>query len=362
MKSTTVYLVQLSEQVRETALLAAREIFPRAQLVPVQTVEEAIQLPGQDRQLLVVGEVGEGWIGVAAQTMSAGELPRWAVVHIGQNPSDLVETVTPRECSVRLLARIFRSAVLHHELLHENLQLRGDLRTLSRRLNHDLRTPLGCIDAACALINEVPAAAEHPHAVDAIAAIRSATGEIDFLLDRVSLVLKASSEPLLTAPMAMGAVVQRVIAQLTPAAERRVARIRQPAQWPEVRGVERWIEFVWSGLIHNAIRHGSRGAPIQLGWEAEGPRLRFWVSSAGAVPPALRPNLWRPFHLLHQQPSAGLGLSLVERLVSLHGGRCGYESTADNRAVFSFTLPAAPVATGAGSAGQALPVTDVRGF
>lgn len=343
MKSTTVYLAQLTEPVRETALLAARETFPRAQLVSVQSVEEAIQLSGPDRQLLVVGEVGEAWLGIAAQTMTGGELPRWAVVHIGQNPSDLVETVTPRECSVRLLARIFRSAVLHHELLRENLQLRGDLRTLSRRFNHDLRTPLGCIDAACTLFNEVPGAAEDPHAADALAAIRTAATEIDTLLERVSLVLKATSEPLLASPLALGPVVQRVIAKRTAASERKGTRIIQPAQWPEIRGVEKWIEFIWDNLIQNALSHGNPRSPIQLGWETEGTKLRFWVSSAGAVPPSLRANLLRPFHLLHQQPSAGLGLSLVERLVALHGGRCDYESTPDNRAFFSFTLPASQV-------------------
>lgn len=354
MKGTTVYLVHLPEPVRETTLLAAREIFPRAQLVPVQSVAEALQLPGQERQLLVAGEIGEAGIGLAAQAMSAGELPRWAVVHIGQNPSDLVETVLPRECSVRLLARIFRSAVLHHELLRENIQLRGDLRTLSRRFNHDLRTPLGCIDAAISLFNEVPGVANHPHAADALAAIRSATAEIDALLERVCLVLKATSEPLLSAPVAMGPLVQRVVDQLTTAPERRNVRIRQPAQWPEVRGVERWIEFVWTNLLQNAMRHGGRSAPIQLGWEPEGARVRFWVSSAGAVPPSLRPNLLSPFHLLHQQPSAGLGLSLVDRIVSLHGGRCGYESTADNRALFHFTLSASPGAVAASSVARLL--------
>ena len=357
MKNTTVYLVHLTEPVREMAFRAAREVFPRAQLVPAPSVEEAVRLPGQERQLLVAGEIGETGIGLAAQAVTAGELPRWAVVHIGQNPSDLVETVPPGECSVRLLARIFRSAVLHHELLQENLQLRGDLRTLARRFNHDLRTPLGCIDAACALFQEVAGTAGSPHTAEALAAIRRASAEIDSLLERVSLVLKATSEPLLTSPLAMGPIVQKVAGQLAAAPERPAARIRQPAQWPDVRGVEKWIEFVWTSLIQNALRHGGRSGTIQLGWEPRGAEVRFWVSSAGAVPPSLQPNLLRPFHLLHQQPSAGLGLSLVERIVTLHGGRCGYESTPDNRALFHFSLPAGPASSGGAAAVRPLSVT-----
>ena len=359
MKSTTVYLADLTGPLREMALLAARETFPRAQLVPVRSVAEAIQLPGQDRQLLIVGEVGEADLGVAAQALAAGELPRWAVVHLGQQPSDLVETVLPSECSVRLLARIFRSALLHHELLRENLQLRGDLRTAARRIVHDLRTPLGCIDALCLLFTETPEDAGTRHSLETVEAIRRSTAEIDILLDRVSLVLKASSEVPPVAPFAMGPVVQRVLDQLAAGPDRRTGKITQPAQWPEVRGVERWIEFVWTNLIQNALRHGTRNGAIQLGWETRGAELRFWVSSAGPVPASLRPNLLRPFHLLHQQPSAGLGLSLVDRLVTLQGGRCGYEATPDNRTLFHFSLPASTVA-GVPGATRSLSATGSR--
>lgn len=361
MKNTTVYFVDLDDPVREMALSAAREIFPRAQLIPARTVTEAIRLPGQDRQLLVAGEISEADLGLAAQAMAQGDLPRWAVVHIGRDPSDLVETVTPGECSVRLLARIFRSAVLHHEMLRENLQLRGDLRTVARRLNHDIRTPLGCIDTALALFHEVGAAADGDrHTAEVVATIRGATAEIDVLLDRVGTVLKATSEPLPATPLALGKIVDRVVAQVTAAPDRRGARIRQPAHWPEVRGVEKWVEFIWTSLIQNALRHGGRGSPVQLGWEPRGPELRFWVSSAGAVPPALQANLLRPFHVLHQQPSAGLGLSLVERLVTLQGGRAGYESTPDNRALFHFSLPAAPGAAGPMVAARPLSATTSR--
>lgn len=352
MKSTTVYLVRLPEPVREMALRAAREVFPRAQLIPVQSLADAIRLPGQDRQLLVVGEIGEAGMGLAAQAMTAGELPRWAVVHIGENPSDLVETVPTGECSVRLLARVFRSAVLHHELLQENLQLRGDLRTIARRFNHDLRSPLGCIDAACALFKE----AGTPHSAEALAAIRSALTEIDTLLERVCLVLKASSEPLLTAPLSMGPIIHRVIGQLDGPSEHLGTRLRQPNQWPDVRGVEKWIEFVWTSLIRNALRHGGKDE-IHLGWDPRGAELRFWVSNTGAVPSSLQPNLLRPFHLLHQLPSAGLSLSLVERIVRLHGGCCGYESTPDNRALFHFTLPASPASSNAAAVARSRSVT-----
>jgi signal transduction histidine kinase len=341
MKNTTVYLVQLTESAREMAMQAAREALPRAQLVPARSVAEAAQLPGQGLQLLILGNSTEADIGVAAQTLDARELPRWAVVCLGRTPSDLVETVPPEEWSVRLLARIFRSALLQHELLRENLQLRGDLKTISRRFNHDIRTPLGCINTVCSLLKELGiTGSQSPR--DPAAIIRDSTAEIAALLDRVTVVLRAASEPLPAAPVAMGPVVEKALQPLQPALERAGIKIRQPAEWPEANGVDIWIEFIWSNLLNNALLHGTRGGTIQLGWEARGPELRFWVSSAGLVPLLYQANLFRPFHLLHQHTSAGLGLSLVERLVSLQGGRCGYEPADKDRALFFFVLPAAP--------------------
>lgn len=344
MKGTTVYLVQLADPVREIALVAARENFPRdqLQLVPVRTVAEAIRLPGQERQLLVIGEAGDAEIALAAQALDANELPRWAVVHLSSAPSDLVESVPLEECTVGLLSRVLRASALHHELLRENLQLRGDLKTIARRFNHDIRTPLGCINTVLALLQETGAGGRS--AQEATSVIRSSTDEISVLLDRLSFVLKASSEPLPGQQMPMGPVVQKAIAQLAEQDDFSPGKIAQPAQWPEARAVEAWTVFVWRTLIHNAVRHGGRGRPVQLGWEPRGGDLRFWVSSEGPVPPALQGNLLRPFHLLHQQPSAGLGLSLVERIVALQGGRCGYETTPDRHALFHFTLPNAKAA------------------
>ena len=52
---------------------------------------------------------------------------------------DLTETVPPEDWNAALLAHVFRATFLQHELLRENLQLRGDLKTIARRV--DARRP-----------------------------------------------------------------------------------------------------------------------------------------------------------------------------------------------------------------------------
>ncbi|MDB6113857.1 MAG: hypothetical protein JWQ62_802 [Lacunisphaera sp.] len=340
MKSTVIHLVRLPEANREIALRAAREVFPGAQFVLARSVAEAALLPEQGRQLLVLGGADEAEISHAAATLDAGELPRWAVVCLGQGPSDLVEIVPAAEWTVPLLGRVFRAALMQHDLLCENLQLRGDLKTVSRRVSHDARTPLGCIHTICELLKDMPA--NNPAALEETTeAIRTSTAEVCLLVDRVSLVLKASVDPLPGTIVAMGAVVDHVLAQLRAEIEAAGKVIRQPTRWPEAEGVTPWLEVIWWNLVRNALVHGARSGAVQLGWNRDGTDLRFWVASQGTVPAAFEPRLLRRFNLLHQHPSAGFGLSVVQRLVALQGGRCGYETTDDSRAVFYFTLPPA---------------------
>lgn len=339
MVTTTLHFVHLPDALRETCAAAGRKAFPQAEVRVVAGVTEALRTPAGGRELLVLTGSDEHEAGLASQALDAGDLPRWAVVHLGREPSDLFESLPPEDWNVRHLSRIFRSALMQHDLLRENLRLRGDLKTVARRVTHDLRTPLGCILTVCeALKEQSRAALDTP---DAIHAVRESAGELSRLTEQVSLVLKATLDPIPPLVVPLGPIVSQAMAELPPELVKRGARIRQPAEWPDVVAVPAWLEFIWSQLIQNALRHGGRTGVIQLGWTHEGGQIRCWISNPGVVPPAMRPRLLRSFHLLHTQTGVGLGLSLVERLVFLQGGRTGYEATEDNRSVFFFTLPAA---------------------
>lgn len=338
MLTTTIHLVRLPDALRDTCATSAREAFPQALVRPAPSVAEALASPPAGRELLVLTGADESEAGLASQALDAGELPRWAVVHLGDEPSDLFESVPPEDWNVRRLTRTFRSALMQHDLLRENLRLRGDLKTVARRVTHDLRTPLGCILTVCEVLKD-PSRGGLDSA-DAVHAVRESASELSRLTEQVSLVLKATLDPVPPLVLPLGPLVQHVLAGLPPECEKRAARIRRPGDWPNVVGVPAWLEFIWSQLIQNALRHGGRTGAIQLGWSREDRFIRCWVSSPGLVPPAIRPRLLRSFNLLHTQTGVGLGLALVERLVFLQGGRTGYEAGDDNRSVFFFTLPA----------------------
>jgi signal transduction histidine kinase len=334
MKSISVHLVRLPEAAREVARRAALAAWPEARIQTFRTAADAARTAPAGRELLVTSSDEESEILYASQRQDGGELPRWAIVCLGETPSHLAETVAPEDWGPRLLGRVFRLVLQQHELQRENLQLRGDLKTVTRRVSHDLRTPLSCIHTVCELLKEPNADTAATSAI-----IRNAALEAGQVLDRVGALLKASTDPLPVSIISAGAAVSYAIEQLEPELAAAGRKLKQPASWPEVSGVKPWLELIWIQLLQNAVRHGARGSSIQLGWDREGEAIRLWISSQGLVPAPMQPRLLRPFHGLHAHTAAGVGLSVVQRLVALQGGKCGYAPEGE-RAVFWFSLPA----------------------
>jgi signal transduction histidine kinase len=143
----------------------------------------------------------------------------------------------------------------------------------------------------------------------------------------------------------MGSRVAAALAELAPAIEKTGATVTQPLSWPDVTGVPQWLETIWWNLLGNALKHGGPGVRIRIGWTLEADEYRFMVVDRGpGVSSATEKLLFQPFEQLHAMPTQGLGLSLVQRLVMLQGGRCGHERLRDGSSEFYFTLPAVAAA------------------
>lgn len=342
MKHTQIYLHRTHPPVRAMVAEAAAKAFPGAAVTDVTSLDELGPAPGRGAVgLLILDRPDDALLAAATQAADGNGAPRWAVVVLAPTPSDLAETVTPEDWNARCLSRIFRSTVLQHELLRENLALRGDLRTVARRVCHELRTPVGCIHTSSDLLEELPVGKET--ALRETANIfRESSREISQIIDRVSYVLRASTDPLTPARVEMGGIVNAALRQLEPEIRATGAVVMQPVSWPEVVGVTAWLQVVWWNLLSNALRHGGPSPVVRITCARDAGRCRFAVQDEGAgVEETERTGLFVPFEDLHGARARGLGLSIVHRLVTLQDGACAYAPAAERGAAFEFSLPEA---------------------
>ena len=220
----------------------------------------------------------------------------------------------------------------------ENSRLRGDLLTIASRVSHDLRTPLGGIVTAAEVLREMLADVERPETLTK--AILDSVDDMTRVIRQVSFVARATAQPQHVRPVNMSMVVATALQRSELQISRRNAAVVEPPSWPEVKGVPDWLDYVWSSFLTNALQHTPEKVRIELSWREEQGWCRFGVAdNGGGVREDLRPTLFWPFHLLHKPDgSRGLGLSIVQRLMELQGGSCGYEPLPGG-SLFYFSLP-----------------------
>ena len=226
------------------------------------------------------------------------------------------------------------------ELLRENARLRGDLLAIATRISHDLRTPLGGIINTAELLKEI-LIEKNPNDGLLTDSLFTAADELTKLITQVRVLTKATAEPKPKEWLKMETIVFGALQRLESRVLKKSATVVEPEFWPEVNGVADWLEFIWCNLLTNALQHGGEKPRLELSWLKTKSGFRFQVCDHGSgAPPEAVATLFQPFDSLHQPGGPrGLGLSVVQRLVELQGGTCGYTLTPNGGACFFFTLP-----------------------
>ncbi|MET7442641.1 ATP-binding protein, partial [Streptomyces sp. NPDC005568] len=151
------------------------------------------------------------------------------------------------------------------------------------------------------------------------------------------------------ATVALDAVLDRALANLSVSLEETGARVVREGPLPSVTGDPTTLTMLWQNLVGNAVkfRHPDRAPEVVVSCEAEGEdQWRLCVRDNGiGIEPEFREKVFVIFQRLHgrdEYDGTGIGLALCRKIVEHHGGGISLDGTAGEGTRVCFTLPATP--------------------
>jgi signal transduction histidine kinase/ActR/RegA family two-component response regulator len=233
-------------------------------------------------------------------------------------------------------AHLYRQVRRRARALTEANQRKNDFLAV---LAHELRNPLGAIGNAVALIEE----ADGDGAVVAEATgilgrqAQQMTRLVDDLLD-VSRIGRGMVE-LHRRRVELRAVVERAVESVQPAAGERGQRlvVELPPEPLPLEADPVRLAQVLGNLLTNAIKYSDPGSRIHLAAERDGEAVVVRVRDRGqGIEPDFLPHVFDHFARSRRAEESasqglGLGLTLVRKLVEMHGGSVAAESEGRGR-------------------------------
>ncbi|MFO0967506.1 MAG: ATP-binding protein [Gemmataceae bacterium] len=270
---------------------------------------------------------------------------------------DITERTNAEEKARRLLQE--EAARRAAEEYTETIRLQGDqLRESDRRkttflaiLSHELRNPLAPIRNALHLLQQ---AGDRPEIrAQALGLMDRQVRHMVRLVDDLLDISRISSDRLqlrkdrLDIAEAIDLAVETSSPVIETAGHRLTVTRADGPVWVDGDGAR--LAQVFSNLLNNAARYTPRGGSIRIGLERHDDAAVVTVSDNGlGIPPDMLGRVFDMFSnvstaLERTQGGLGIGLSLVRRLVEMHGGSVEARSAGLGRgAEFVVRLPVTP--------------------
>lgn len=226
--------------------------------------------------------------------------------------------------------------------------------------SHELRTPLAIQETLLDVGLSDPAAD--------VASLREMAGRLRQVNQRSKrlieglLALARSQQGLTHAePVDLAVVTRDAVEALIPEAAARGVRIQSDLRPGAVRGDPVLLEHLAGNLVENAVRHNSRGGWVRVATSGDGGQVALTVVNSGPrVEPAQVAELFEPFRRGVRERTAtnrgaGLGLSIVEAVATVHGGTVVAQARPEGGLTVRVEIPATD---GRVVAATARPATD----
>ncbi|HEX3846569.1 MAG TPA: ATP-binding protein [Steroidobacteraceae bacterium] len=315
--------------------------------------EQADFIESKDREVLATGQpvdIAEQSINtrVGLRTLHTVKMPILDEQGKPQFLLGISEDITERKLSEHAIRELNMVLMDKAEQLEASNK---ELESFSYSVSHDLRAPLRAIDGFALMMIEDYAEKLDSEGMRYLDVIRENSRRMGALIDDLLAFSRLGRLPVTRSEVNVDSLVREVIEEVvhsTPRGQRKpgtpVPHI-ELGPLPAAHADRSLLRQVWTNLISNAVKYSSGAAQprIEVSGVKVGSECRYSVRDNGVgFNMQYVEKLFRVFQRLHRADEfagTGVGLAIVHRVVTRHGGRVWAQGQVDQGAVFSFALP-----------------------
>lgn len=227
----------------------------------------------------------------------------------------------------------------------EDLELANqELESFSYSVSHDLRAPLRAINGFAKMFAEDYTDQLGDEAKMLFEEITENAQKMGELIDNLLEFSRLGQQQVALIPVDVKDLVQGVITELRQQEPGRELSIRT-GELPGVMADRNMLKQVFVNLLSNAFKYTSKTkeVTIEIGSYSEGGHIVYYVRDNGAgFDMRYYEILFGVFQRLHSSnefDGTGVGLALVHKIITKHGGRIWAEGEVDRGACFYVSLP-----------------------
>ena len=305
--------------------------------------------------IVLVGTLGAWWVSrsitdplrhltIAAASIASGDLAQRVDVPGNDELGRLGNSFNTMAGEVQRARTDLETQVV--ERTRALSETNAELEAFSYSVSHDLRAPLRAIHGFARILLEDHSAGMDGEAKRVLGVIDENTRRMGQLIDDLLSFFRLGRKELETARVDMAELVRGVVEEVRRHAGDRPLEITV-GSLPPARGDRNMLRQAVMNLLDNASKFTRKRAPgrIEVGHQDNGAEAVYYVKDNGAgFDPRYASKLFGVFQRLHRAEEfegTGVGLAIVQRVVSRHGGRVWAEGKPDAGATFYFTLPGA---------------------
>ena len=217
-----------------------------------------------------------------------------------------------------------------------------ELEAFAYSVSHDLRAPLRAIDGFSRILLEEHASELNDEARHCLDVVRSNAVQMGKLIDDLLAFSRLSRQSLRKQTVKVEELTRQTFDQLlADQPERRVEMVMGPM--PPCEADPALLKQVFVNLISNALKYTQRRslAHIEFGSLRQGEPVYYVRDNGVGFDMKFVDKLFGVFQRLHRAEDfegTGVGLAIVNRIISRHGGRIWADAAVDRGATFYFTL------------------------